>query len=222
MDKDLETEAAQAASDRFFDAFRDASTSQAKAVVSDIVQQLQGYEQYYELRKRDRKLKDQKIFEETVTAVCCDLVHAHLTHPDIHISISLSNQKLGRKSRYRSPAEGKTLPYIIKLMAAEEMAFLEIEKGLKPLYFEDEAGWHKVQGKRSTIKAEKKLISRIESNELGYDDLGRSESEELIVLKAEKKNHADSGKLLEYEDTQTTNLYRQQMQEINTWMSTPE
>lgn len=204
--------------DRFFDPFRSASSSQSRVAIQEVIEQLEGYEKYYGKRKRRRKSKDQAVFKETVTAVCCDLIHAYLTDPKSRVAITLSNQHLGRDSRYRSPAEGKKLPYILDIMSADEMAFLEMEKGRRTLFFEDEDGVQRIPGQRTTIYPGKKLVSRIQMFELGFGDLGRSESEEVIILKAPKNGPKDPGRWIEYEDNPEVVRYREEMATINAWI----
>jgi hypothetical protein len=48
--------------DRFFNPLRQAKTASAKALVADVVHQLQSYERYDKLRKRSRKKRDLEIF----------------------------------------------------------------------------------------------------------------------------------------------------------------
>ena len=50
------------------------------------------------------------------------------------------------------------------------------------------------------------------------DDFGRSDQEEVIILKAPKKGHSGNGELIDYEDTADTNRYRVQIKEINRWL----
>jgi hypothetical protein len=57
---------------------------------------------------------------------------------------------------------------------------------------------------------------------LGFDDLSRSEDEEVIILKAEKRNDKDRGKRLEYKDTPATNRYRRNLRYINLWIEDAE
>jgi hypothetical protein len=73
----------------------------AWAVVQDVLRQVQNYEWYYRLRARRRKPTDQHVFEATVSAVICDLIHHHLTYRPHGVFITRSKQFLGRKSRYR-------------------------------------------------------------------------------------------------------------------------
>ena len=81
--------------DRFFQPFRAPRSEGSKALVADVLNQLQNYEQHFGLRERSRKEADQKIFEEAVGAVICDVVHRHLEDPEGKVAISLSNRKLG-------------------------------------------------------------------------------------------------------------------------------
>jgi hypothetical protein len=62
--------------DRFFDPWRAPRTEKAKGLVADVIRQLEAYERHRRPRRRQRKQQDQAVFEETVAAIICDLVHA--------------------------------------------------------------------------------------------------------------------------------------------------
>jgi hypothetical protein len=115
--------------DRPFNAWRIPKAEKAKAIVQDIIGQVQVYEQYYGLRKRRRKSTDQQAFEATVSALICDIAHHYLTEREGGVFVTRSNQVLGQRSRYRSVAYGKCLPTIIDRLATPEMAFVKQEVG---------------------------------------------------------------------------------------------
>ena len=139
--------------DRHFDGWRAPRTDKARELVADVVTNLQNYEQHREPRQRRRRATDQNTFETTVAAVVCDLVYSHLRAPGVGVAVSRSKSHLGRKSRYRPPSENEMLPGILDKMAKPEMAFLVQAKssaGQPGLY------------RRTTIKAGKRLLDRIE------------------------------------------------------------
>ena len=49
--------------DRFFNPLRQAKSASARAVVADVIHQLQSYESHDQLRKRSRKKRDLEIFK---------------------------------------------------------------------------------------------------------------------------------------------------------------
>lgn len=93
--------------DRPFQPFRTPRSEAARKVVVEITRMIENYEWYKSVRKRSRRPADQEIFEQTIAAVVCDLIHRYRENPTGRIAISLSNRDLGRRSRYRSPAMGK-------------------------------------------------------------------------------------------------------------------
>lgn len=200
--------------DRPFQPYRAPLTDAAKAIVADVINQIQNYEQFLKLRKRRRKKVDQATFEDTISAIVCDLIHRYCQDPSGRVSVSLSNRTLGRKSRYRAPALGKTLPTLLGHLSAPEMAFVKMTKGSRrEVIGEDDV--FRYEGQLTTIQAGPRLTQRIEEHDLAFEDLTRSETEEIIVLKAKKRHRKDNGKWIEYEDTSDTLRYRKDLQSIN-------
>ncbi|WP_029064081.1 hypothetical protein [Labrenzia sp. DG1229] len=64
--------------DLFFNPWRIPISERSKAIVDEAVRMLENYEKHFKLRRRKRKPRDQDIFEETVSAVLCDVMHQHL------------------------------------------------------------------------------------------------------------------------------------------------
>ena len=196
--------------DRPFNAWRVPRSDSAQRVINDVLNQLQNYEKHLGLRKRKRKAKDQKTFEKTVTAIICDVIHQYLIHgPEQQVFLTQSNRALGTKSRYRAPALNKALPDILKRLASPEMEFILKTTGVKNPF-----------GKSicTTIKAGPRLIGRIDSHKLTLHDLSKTAGAEVIHLKRGKADYWDEGGVIEYEDTADTNLYRQQLLDINSWL----
>lgn len=196
--------------DAHFDGWRAPRTAGAKNLVADIAGQLQVYERRFGKRARVRRPADQATFEATVAAITCNLAHLHFSGREGGIAVTRSNQYLGRKSRYRSPAENKTLPAILDLMSVPEMDFLVQKKG------------HRVRGardQRTTIEPSQRFISKLDEFEVELDDLGRSPEEEVIILRAGDEGYWEKGKWVEYEDTPETIQWRGEIREINAWLS---
>ena len=82
--------------DRPFNAWRTPQTEKAKAIVRDIIGQVQVYERYYAVRKRRRKNEDQQTFEATVSALICDAAQHYLTEREGGVFVTRSNQVLGQ------------------------------------------------------------------------------------------------------------------------------
>jgi hypothetical protein len=90
------------------------------------------------------------------------------------------------------------------------MEFIAQAKG-HPLYFE--AG-----PRRTTIRAAKRLVTRIEDHGLTFDDLTTTAEGELIVLKSSPRGFWDEADLIEYVETEATRAYREEMRAINSWL----
>jgi hypothetical protein len=183
--------------DRPFTPWRCPRSERADALVADVLNQLQNFESHRKLRRRKRRAQDQVTFEAAISAIVCDLVHRKLEQPAGWLAISLSKAVLGLAPRYQAATIGKTLPDLLKRLAAPEMAFLEVVKGRRG-YFNN--------GRQTTIRAGSRLVSRICSLELSPDDFGTDNSEEVIILKRARLDRWDKGALLPYEDTPTIGL----------------
>lgn len=198
--------------DRFFDPWRVPSSAEATTLVGDVLNQLQRYEQHREPRRRKRRKRDQEIFEKTVSAVICDLIHTVLVS-DAGIVIPRSNRVLGKKSRYRPVAYGKTLPHLLDMLATPEMDFVEQDVGyLNPFG----------RNRRTLVRPGSRLLTRIADRNLDLSDLGRDIHQEVIVLKAPKVNDRESPEAIEYDDTDATRRMRADLQRINARLEAAE
>ncbi len=205
------SQAVQRRTDRAFDPWRRCATERARLVVAEALRLLQNYEEYRGFRKRRRRPHDQAAFELSVEALLADAVHGQLVDPDCGLMVSLANKDLGSSSRYRPPVMTKALPDILQRLAAPEMAYLVVAKGHQ--------GFSRGEGRRTTFWAGERLIKRIGEHELQLEDLRRVSHQEVIVLKAAKEDHWDSGKRLEYSETEQTRKFRDEVRTINEWLA---
>ncbi len=90
------------------------------------------------------------------------------------------------------------------------MSFVELSKGIQGNF---------VNGRQTTIRAGERLITRIEDQGLTLADLAVEKHQEVIVLKTERTDVFTKGELVDYDDDETTRLYREQMNRINDWLS---
>lgn len=194
--------------DRFFCPWRIPKSGAALKLVGDVLNQITRFEQHRRPRTRARRAVDQLVFERTVAAIVCDLIHAQLVG-DPAIAVSRSNRELGRKSRYRSAVLGKQLPHVLDLMAAPEMAFVDAELGFKNPFGRNQ---------RTLIRPGKRLIERIEDHRLDLSDLGHDPDEEVIVLRGEREHPNREPEQLEYDDTPQTMAIRQQLRRLNAFL----
>lgn len=191
--------------DRFFNPLRQAKSASARAVVADVIHQLQSYESHDQLRKRSRKKRDLEIFKRQIEAIICEAAHRHLTGSDKRIAISLSNRHLSRKDS-ESKILNNTLSQNIKNLASPEMAFLELQTG------------NQMTGEVTTFWAGKRLKTRLNELKLTYADLALEKSKNIIELRAEKAHGQAKGKLIKYPETALTAQYRDEMEQINAFL----
>jgi hypothetical protein len=193
------------------------------ALIAEVQVQMSGYEAYHETRKRARRPADQVTYDRTVEAILCDLCAVELGPDNDSIHLPLSNKVLRSKSRYKGIALGKTLPAILDVMSAPEMDFVVVEKGHSTFKIVDEelnvafAG-----GQQTILKAGPKLLSRMERFGITRDDLGPATEEEVLILRAPKRHSNSIAEYQEYEEDEATLALRQQMTEINDWLSTAD
>ncbi|WP_262029246.1 hypothetical protein [Microvirga sp. Mcv34] len=198
------------ADDRFFEPWRAPRTDKAKALVADVIRQVESYERHRKPRERARTKSAQTVFETTIAAVVCDLAHAHLKGHTGGLAVSRSFRELGVKSRYRSPVLGKTFPDVLDLMSAPEMAFIKQDKGYKnPL-----ANRHQ----KTLITLGPRLKNRIVESGIELWDIGWSMNEETIILKEAKEGYWHQGEKIEYADTAATIEMRSRLKTINEWL----
>jgi hypothetical protein len=197
--------------DTWFNPYRVPKTERARAVVRDVVGQVQGLERHDGLRKRARRQADQDRFEASIAAIIADLIHFHLSNAPGGLVITRSKTMLGNRNRYRPPVYNRTIPDILDRLARPEMAFIEQSKG-RQLSFDGPA-------RRTTIRPGPRLVRRIEEHGLSFDDLTVSADGELIHLKGTRRGWWDEADLIDYEETETTTRYREEMRAINAWLS---
>jgi hypothetical protein len=197
--------------DTWFNPYRLPKTERAWTIVRDVLGQVQSFEQHFGLRERGRRQADQERFEASIAAIIADLTHFHLSNAPGGLVITRSKTMLGRRSRYRPPVYNRTIPDILDRLASPSMAFIEQSKG-RQLSFDGPP-------RRTTIRPAPRLVTRIEEHGLRFDDLTVSAYGELIHLKGTRRGWWDEADLIDYEETETTARYREEMREIDTWLA---
>jgi hypothetical protein len=193
-----------------FNPHRQPCTDRGHEATTLVIRQVQNYETFMGLRQRARRSTDQATFEQTVTAIVSDLIYQHCLNPEVKVYISLSKQKIGRKSRYTPQVLGKTLPTTLKHLSAPEMAFVELEKG------------HRLLNRQTTIRAGRRLATLISELGLSFRDFDENGSPEVIWLRESHppdEKHWRKGKFLEYSDTPDTTKFRLEMERINAYLA---
>jgi hypothetical protein len=199
--------------DRGFNPWRFAATERAQAVVREAIGSVERYEHHRAPRKRNRKSDDQKTFELTVEAVLCDLINHTLVGFPKGVFITRSGEVLSNRSRYKAPALNKRLPDLLDKLASPELAWIDQRKG--------QWSWTG-DGARTVIKPGWRLLDGIEQGGLKSADIGVRPHGEVIYLREPRTDTRAQAKLLEYEDTPETELYRAQMQRINEWLASAD
>jgi hypothetical protein len=208
---------------RAFNPFLCAATDNLKALITEVQVQMSGYEAYYQTRKRARRPADQATYARTVEAILCDLCAVELEPTSNSIHLPLSNKVLRSKSRYKGTALGKTLPAILDVMSAPEMDFVMLEKGHSTFKIvDDDLKVAFAGGQQTMLRAGPKLLSRIERFGITRDDITHASEEEVLVLRAPKRHSNSIAEYQEYEDDEATLTLRQQMTDLNAWLSTAD
>ena len=193
-----------------FNAYRYPDSDKAKNLIRWLTHKIMAHEKALGYRKRQRQPAPQKKFEETVTAIICDMMYHHLCSPDEAISISRSHDVLCSGSRYIPPIYGKMMPDILDVMAEPALGFIKQDLGHQNPF--------RPFNPRTTIKAGKALIKHMREYGISLGDLTTCDQGEIILLKSTKDGFFDHKKLLEYEDTAQTIQYRTELKEINAWL----
>jgi hypothetical protein len=196
--------------DRFFNPWRVPRTGPAKRLVETIITSVETYEQIKGLRQRKRKPDVQKTFEATITAVICDLMHYALTKNERPLVIPRSNRVLGKRERNKALAFNQQLPKLVDTLGTDEVGWLIQEKGERREF---------THNQRTTIRPSPRLIQLMEKRGINLADIGRTRGEEVIILKAGKKDYWDKGRRISFDDTPTTHHLREQMLTINAWLA---
>jgi hypothetical protein len=96
------------------------------------------------------------------------------------------------------------------------MGFIEKELGHRIVI--DEGFDRQVERRRTTVRAGVLLRRWIEQQSLRLDEFGYSDDEEIIILKADREWHGDSGKWVDYPETPQTEDWRRRLRTINRWL----
>ena len=208
---------------RAFNPFLCAKTDNLMALIAEVQVQMSGYEFFHQTRKRARRPADQATYDRTVEAILCDLCAVEFEPNNDSIHLPLSKKTLGAKSRYKGTALGKTLPDILKVMSAPEMGFVVLEKGHSTFRIvDDDLSVAFAGGQQSILRAGPKLLSRIERFGITRDDLGPASEEEVLILRAPKRHSNSIAEHQEYDEDEATLTLRQQMTDLNAWLSTAD
>jgi hypothetical protein len=178
---------------------RKATSEAAEAVLGDFVEQLLKFEEKAGSRTRARKPADQRIFNDQVQAIVCDLMFNHFKPSRARsgwLSVSLSHRLHGRH-----PLQNSTLGKTLELL--EKIRFIHLEKG-------------KVEsGLQTRICLTKRASDWADSTPLKAEDFKAKKTKALIQLRS-PKNEKKKYKLLEVNfDDPVIQGYIHQVQALN-------
>ncbi|MEW9834226.1 hypothetical protein [Mesorhizobium marinum] len=196
--------------DRSFNPWRYALTDKAKALVAEAIGIVEAFEDHRAPRKRRRKERDQATFEATVEAILCDLINHHVFDLPKRIYVSRSGQVLSAAARYKAPAINKKLPDILDKVSKPEVDYVRQVKGYQGTFG---------VAARTTIEPGERLLDRINTLGITAKDIGQHPPAEIIYLRAPKTDPKVHPPLVNYTDTPSTDLFREQMRAINAWLA---
>ncbi|WP_423370161.1 hypothetical protein [Burkholderia sp. LMG 32019] len=160
-------------------------------------------------RQRARKAVDQQMFEAQVESLVCEAIHRERGCPEQWTTIPRAKGKLGKKSRYRSPVMRESIRDVLDGLSSPSVGLLEQCKGAPSKH---------ARSPQTTFRASDKLLAQASRLSMSWDDFDRREGGEVIVLKEPREDHWSDPERIEYEDTDETIKYREQMQAINAWL----
>lgn len=149
--------------------------------------------------------KPKTSFRHQLRVLILDLYVAWLEDPALSIGVAMSTNYWDTTSRYNALKISKQIIPIIHRL--HDVGLLDIAKGSYS------GPWAK--GNRTTrIRASKALVAIFSGSKITRDDIKQIENEECIVLK-EGTEIGDGSKVYDYEDTDTTNRMRAELQAYN-------
>lgn len=197
--------------ERPFNPWRRARSSAAKELIQAVRGELLDIEAQEAPRKRARRADDQASFDQQVEALVSDLAYEHLTGSEEAIAVTRSKRIFCQADRYRAPVLTKTLPHVLDLLAAGANPLIEHRLGgINP--------FSKIARRQTTIQVSSALGTRIDRLGLEPSDFCLRVGGESIILRRERIAPGEKTRDQSYEDNETTELYRAQMDRINVWL----
>nr|WP_309503389.1 hypothetical protein [uncultured Roseovarius sp.] len=190
---------------RPIDVHRWSDHPEVKALVEGIWEQYLPLEIAGEPGEKRTGPKPKTSFKKQLRVLILDLYLAWLEDPELSIGVSMSVNAWNTNSRYNALHLSKKLVPIINALHAAGL--LDVAKG-------SHAG-PGARGNRTTrIRASEDLQAMFREAKFVRDDVTRFEGAEIIILR-DAKDANKVGKEVEYEDTDSTNAMRQELQAYN-------
>lgn len=195
-------------SDRWFDQWLIARGEPLKELVAATARSLEFHEEKTAARKRARRSDDQKRWESMVEALVCNLAYAVLSKPETRY-LAIRRGKDRKLTRYdNTELSPKVVSTILDQF--EEVQIIEQIKG-------------SAVGGLTRIAPTDWFARRTHERGVQFEDFGRSESEEVIVLSRKSKSIGSKGvekhtHLIDYKDTEATSILRADVRSLNRYL----
>jgi hypothetical protein len=196
--------------DRFLDPWLTVRSDRLRGFVSEALAMISHIEAYYGKRARRRRQDDLETHQALVETLIANLAYAVVDRSGPR-TIAVSLSKATKPTRYDRPIF-RQLPQVIEILRAHDVLRFRKSRSL---------------GYRSTIEATPLLIGRIAASVIGFEDFGRHEFEEVIILARTTRGFTPStgdgtltfGKQREWinfaVDTEESARFREEVRTIN-------
>jgi hypothetical protein len=186
-----------------------ACTARFKVSIADVITQSLNAERVLKdfRRKRARQPDAMAIFKRVIEALVCHVTYEYLRGAGA-IRLTLDNNVIRRTNRYLSDLQCTQLPRILDLLSTPELSFLVVTKGEKATAF--------TPGRQTTVAAGPRLMSRLDG--ITLDDIDRHPGEEVVLLKSIKDDKTGVADLIDYDDNELADGYREEIQKLNTFL----
>lgn len=194
--------------ERLFDPSRLPISPELQSYIADELKRIIAFEAKTKRRVRLRKVDDQKRFERAVSAILCDLAHAHLEERGSWRYATFSKEILGRAGRGPDFIT-ETFPRIVRLLSEPAIALVEYEPGR----------YSPFGGRCTTLRAGKTLRSAIRKHGFHFGDLKsdlalRGDSIRLRGPKLEGKKRGD---VIPVPLGEPADGFRREVDQLNQW-----
>lgn len=166
-------------------------------------------------RTRARRPADQQVFDRQIEAIVADLAYEYRVSPARWLSVTFSKSKLGNQGRYGSTVLNKTFPTVVKLLSDPELGLVDRIGGSR-------FDWDGDGVKQTAIKADSRLVGLINEYQVDLGDLRLANTGEVIILRRARESVFDDKDNIDYEDTEATQHYREEVQRLNRWLEEAE
>jgi len=196
--------------DRWFNPWLYAKGGGLQALLDRFKHGVVKHEEITKARERKRRPDDAGTFEKVVEAIVANLALACLDPPPEGARIAIPLRKGTRRNRYENPElSTRTIRNVIEKMS--EFDALSLSLGA-------------YRRGTTTIFPTEWFANRVREWGVTFDDFGRRQSEEVIILKRKSKKEEDGWTFddeatwVDYNDTETTDGFRTDLRALNRFL----